>query len=171
MNSKISLGKHFIFDGFTSDIRLDSYEGLYKFLNHLTCTVDMNAICPPMVVPFPYSHDLFLRTLKDYKGNIISEDQYNNIVNHRRQCQMESSGFTGSVILMESHLSIHTFPEIKNNDNTGFMVSLDLYSCKEFDENLLLNLLKDEYKFNDQNYVVINRGFPIKKDDINIITK
>ena len=44
-------------------------------------------------------------------------------------------GYSGFVILYESHISFHTWPE-------EHYVAMDIYSCKEFDEKAALEHLK-----------------------------
>jgi len=48
-------------------------------------------------------------------------------------------GISGFVMLYESHISIHTWPEI------GY-VSMDVYSCKDFDHERVLNYLRDYWQ-------------------------
>ena len=47
-------------------------------------------------------------------------------------------GISGFVIIAESHVSIHTYPET----NKLFM---DLFSCKAFDSELLINFVKKTF--------------------------
>lgn len=44
-------------------------------------------------------------------------------------------GISGFIMLYESHISVHTWPE------EGYM-AMDLYSCKEFDDKAILEYLK-----------------------------
>ena len=60
------------------------------------------------------------------------------------------SGISCIVVLAESHISIHTYPEI------GFF-SMDIYSCKSFDVEEALNLVNDRFK--------------VKKAETNIIPR
>ena len=46
------------------------------------------------------------------------------------------SGYTGVGILSESHITIHTYPEEKK-------LALDLYSCKNIDENINIQFIKN----------------------------
>ncbi len=48
------------------------------------------------------------------------------------------SGISSIVVLAESHISIHTYPEI-------CFFSMDIYSCKEFDVELALSLVKNKF--------------------------
>ena len=55
------------------------------------------------------------------------------------------NGYTGFGILMESHISIHTYPE-KNK------ISIDIYSCKMID--LQKNLIYIQYYFKNSKHKI-----------------
>ena len=64
----------------------------------------------------------------------------------------DPGGWSGFVIIAESHISIHTFPE------RGF-VSADVYTCKNnIDVNFILNHFKEKFKLNDIEHHLIKRG-------------
>lgn len=52
----------------------------------------------------------------------------------------ENPGWTGFVIIDKSHISIHTFTE-------GNKVSVDVFSCKTFDEGVVLPYLEGQLSF------------------------
>ena len=52
-----------------------------------------------------------------------------------QQRQEEAYGYSAFVMIAESHISIHTFPELK-------YASFDCYSCKGFDETKVVEILK-----------------------------
>ena len=52
----------------------------------------------------------------------------------------ENPGWTGFVIIDKSHISIHTF-------NEGNGVSVDVFSCKTFDEEVVVRYLKEHLPF------------------------
>ena len=64
----------------------------------------------------------------------------------------DPGGWTGFVIIAESHISIHTFPL------RGF-VSVDVYSCKNgMDTNFILNYFKEKFDLKDIEKNFIKRG-------------
>lgn len=70
----------------------------------------------------------------------------------------DPGGWSGFVIIAESHISIHTFP------NRGF-VSADVYTCKNGIEiNYILNYFKDTFELIDIELKLIKRGirYPIE---------
>lgn len=60
-------------------------------------------------------------------------------------------GVSGFVMIYESHISVHTWPAL------GY-VSMDLYSCREFDEKKTEKYLKKFWKWKRANVRVVGRG-------------
>ncbi len=60
-------------------------------------------------------------------------------------------GYSGFVILMESHVSLHTWPE----EN---FAAIDVYSCKDFNKEDAINYLKKSLATNDLKVKSIIRG-------------
>lgn len=62
----------------------------------------------------------------------------------------ENPGWTGFVIIDKSHISIHTF-------NDGNRISVDLFSCKIFDTNNVLEYLEKNIKMTRVSSRVVER--------------
>jgi S-adenosylmethionine decarboxylase len=60
-------------------------------------------------------------------------------------------GVSGVVLIAESHISIHTFPD------KGF-VTLDIFSCREFDVDAAVKYFTDEFKPESYHKELIMRG-------------
>ncbi len=69
----------------------------------------------------------------------------------------EDWGISGFVLIAESHISIHTFPE-KN------FVSVDIFSCKAFDAELAASYLKDAFGMTKVETNVLDRGTEFPKE-------
>ena len=70
----------------------------------------------------------------------------------------DPGGWSGIVVIMESHISIHTFPK------KGF-VSADVYTCKNgMDLGLIENYLKDTFGLKEVETNFVKRGtrYPVK---------
>ncbi|WP_300023365.1 adenosylmethionine decarboxylase [uncultured Maribacter sp.] len=65
--------------------------------------------------------------------------------------QFEPIGVTGFILLAESHISIHTWPEHN-------YAAVDVFSCKEFDANVVTGLLKKLFDSNKIELNKLNRG-------------
>lgn len=118
---EIGYGPHLMLDGYGCDSkRLDDMKFIYAFLSKFPKLIKMRKIMPPYV----FYHD----------GGEIPEDR----------------GFSGVVIIAESHITIHTYPE-KN------FVVMDIFSCKNFNT--------------DKAIEIITRTFRIKKHDKKVLTR
>lgn len=65
-------------------------------------------------------------------------------------------GLSGFVMLYESHISCHTWPE------EGY-VSMDVYSCKDFDHLRVVRYLKDYWRAKKMKLKVVRRDNFFKK--------
>ena len=63
----------------------------------------------------------------------------------------ENPGWTGFVIIDKSHIAIHTFHE-------GNGVSIDVFSCKAFDEEVVLRFLEKHLPFKKVNTRMLERS-------------
>jgi S-adenosylmethionine decarboxylase len=63
----------------------------------------------------------------------------------------EDWGVSGFVLIAESHISIHTFPE-------RCYVNIDIFSCKDFDSEQAIKDLKDIFEFDQLDTHLLNRG-------------
>ena len=63
----------------------------------------------------------------------------------------EDWGISGFVMIAESHISVHTFPEKHE-------VSIDVFSCKEFDPAHACDLLSEAFGLTEIETCVLRRG-------------
>lgn len=63
----------------------------------------------------------------------------------------EDWGVSGFVVIAESHISIHTFPDRR-------YVNIDIFSCKEFDDKDTLAKLQSRFDLANVRSWSINRG-------------
>lgn len=74
--------------------------------------------------------------------------------------QKDPGGWTGFVVIQESHISIHTFPA------RGF-VSADVYTCKNgLDIEFVVNYFKEAFQLQDIEQNFIKRGTRYPKENI-----
>ncbi|MBI5168829.1 MAG: adenosylmethionine decarboxylase [Candidatus Eisenbacteria bacterium] len=69
----------------------------------------------------------------------------------------EDWGLSGFVLIAESHMSIHTFPEKSS-------VSVDIFSCKAFDTELATEYLKSTFAMGKVECNVLDRGSEFPKE-------
>lgn len=67
------------------------------------------------------------------------------------------AGLSGFVFIMESHISVHTYAE------QGF-ITLDVYSCREFDANKVVAYVSSLFGIEDVETTVVERGLRFKQE-------
>lgn len=73
-------------------------------------------------------------------------------------------GITAFYIITESHLSIHTWPE-----NNYF--AFDLFSCRNFDEKIVIRILKKNFAVKHIFNQIVERGLEVNFRDIKLKIK
>jgi len=123
----INFGVHLTLDGYRGDPeKLNSKELVTKCLSELPEKLGMRKIFGPEVVEC---------------GEMNPKD---------------SGGFSGFVMIAESHISCHTFPFRK-------FVSIDVYTCREeMDKNFVIKYFREAFDLEDveTNYIVRGTRFP-----------
>jgi len=124
----IGFGPHLMVDGYNGNFEaLASVEAIANFLDTLPAEIGMTKIMPPYVFK--------------YDGGDKPEDW----------------GVSGFVIIAESHISIHTFPE------KGYF-SIDIFSCKDFDIPVALEIIKSFFGTEDLEVQTTSRGTEFPRD-------
>lgn len=72
----------------------------------------------------------------------------------------DGGGYSGFVMIVESHISIHTFPKKK-------FVSIDAYTCKdEMDKEKIEKYFRDAYELQETEVQFFKRGLKFPKEDL-----
>ena len=119
-------GPHLTLDLYGCDKdKLNDYDFVYRILNEMPEMLGMHKFSSPQLTKIPIQANSF-----------------------------DKGGLTGFVILVESHLSIHTFP------GDGF-ASFDIFSCKYFSEDEAIQYLVErlEVKRVEKNRIERGRDF------------
>ncbi len=95
--------------------------------------------------------DLIHRFLDEYPAAIGMTKVAPPQVYTYRGKKPEDWGVSGFVVIAESHISIHTFPE------RGY-VNIDIFSCKEFDIETSLEDVRAAFSLPDVNVWTLERG-------------
>lgn len=66
-------------------------------------------------------------------------------------------GVSGFVLIAESHISIHTFPE-------KAYLSLDIFSCKDFDHHRALDFATESFGIANHEIKVLDRGLEFPRE-------
>ena len=129
----IQFGYHLTLDLYNCNPKLlGNMEHCYKALNETVSLLKMKALTPPFVI--------------SASSNEISGGK-------------DPGGFSGFVIIAESHISLHTF--IKR----GF-ASIDVYSCVKFDKTLATRYFIKTFESKDEEINFIKRGSRYPEENI-----
>ena len=91
----------------------------------------------------------FIPKVKDVLNRIVDELQLSKVNQSFKQFQ--PVGVTGFILLEESHVSIHTWPEHE-------FAAVDIFSCKPFDAKKIQELLMESFSSDKVIIKQIERG-------------
>lgn len=122
-------GEHLMIDGYNGSYEmLNDRERVFRCLNELPEDLGMTKLAPPVVYEAP--------------GN----------------GEKDPGGWSGFVVIMESHISVHTFP------GRGF-VSIDVYTCKNgLDTRYIEKYFRDIFGLGELEVNFVERGkkYPVE---------
>lgn len=129
--SNCNFGEHLIIDGYRGSLKkLDNKKLVLKCLNELPGILGMKKLAEPQIYSAP--------------DNLIKDP----------------GGWSGFVIVAESHISIHTFPK------RGF-VSIDVYTCKNnLDKDFIVDYFKKIFSLQKTEVNLLKRGTEYPKENI-----
>lgn len=127
----INFGEHLTIDGYNGDQNLlDDKDLIFKMLDELPGLLDMHKLTEPVI--------------KQASGNDGKDP----------------GGWSGFVMILESHISIHTFPK------RGF-VSADFYTCMNgMNVEFIKKYFMDSFKLKDMETNFIKRGTRYPSENI-----
>lgn len=124
-------GMHLTIDGYGGDHELlNNMSLVFNLLNELPEKIGMHKMMPPYVVFSPPLNE------------------------------KDSGGVSGFVMIVESHISAHTFPKKK-------FVSIDVYTCKsKLPTDFVVNYFKNAFKLQETEVHEIKRGLKFPEKDL-----
>ena len=148
-------GRHLMIDAIVRrPIVLTDTEVTVRLLDSIVNAIDMTMILPPVTVNFPHSVCEMTRILQRLEAEGLHDCSTANQIRTDLQLRKdESYGHSTFLMIAESHISVHTFPEL------GY-VSFDCYSCKYFDVEKVLNLFSESYNTETIKHQVCFRTIP-----------
>lgn len=134
---------------------LNDPDSVIKVMEDIVRSIDMTMILPPITVKFPHATSELSRVLR----GLVAEGLGNSktamqIAHDLKEREEESYGYSTLVMIAESHLSLHTFPEDK-------FFTFDCYSCKSFDADLVVSILKKHFGVVRANVQSVPRTFDL----------
>ena len=130
---KIKFGEHLIFDAYgCNPKKLDDRAFCLSLLENLVTITKMHKLTEPVIV--------------HAEGNEVLGGK-------------DPGGYSGFVMIMESHISLHTFTK------RGF-VTIDVYSCKEFSSEGVVEYLVGALEAKEYNVAKMERGLKYPSQNI-----
>ena len=120
-------------------------DGSHLTIDAFDCTKDLN------------DKTLVLKMLNELPKKLGMKTIVDPVVVDYKDNKGKESGVTGFVVIAESHIAIHTYPE-KN------FFSADIFSCKEFDYFKAIDYFREEFGAGKIEHKIISRGFEDKFD-------
>lgn len=147
-----SAGRHIILDGILSEESkaiVSSTECMKTYLEEVTNITGMTLVIPPIAMKFPFAGETqnLLRKL-DEEGT--TSPVLEEFKQHIKERDTEQGGVSAITVWLESHASLHSWPL----DN---YISVDLYSCKLFAYEPVLDYTKSFMKLKDMNVLIVDR--------------
>ena len=125
-----------------------------SFLEDIVQTIDMTQILPPITVKFPHAISELQRTLQNLESEGLGDCQ--TAIQIKKDLFARNNQFYGYstfVMIAESHITIHTFPEYN-------YFSFDCYSCKWFDDEKINALLNKYFAVKQITKQIASRSIP-----------
>ena len=123
-------------------------------LENIIENIDMTMILPPVTVKFPHAICEMTRVLEDLESEGLGESlTAKNLREKLKERKNEAYGYSTFAMIAESHLSIHTFPELN-------YFSFDCYSCKHFDASKVLEVIKKHFNLTKVEIQQCDRRIP-----------
>jgi S-adenosylmethionine decarboxylase len=130
MKKTVTFGLHLMLDAYNCDPHvLNEQTMVYQILDDLPKHIGMKQLSKPYVV--------------FAEGN----------------GKHDPGGWSGFVIIEESHISVHTFIRRR-------FITVDVYSCREFDAEKTIQYFKDKFKTTDVEVYVQKRGLKYPAENI-----
>lgn len=129
-----SAGLHLIMDAYVSNGSIFTKETIQELFAKLVQALEMKMLAEPHIYEVSVDPEILKRVQET--GNFEDE-----------------GGITGVVVISTSHMSIHCWPLQR-------FLSLDAFSCKNFDSNKAIQIIREHLKVISDNIVVHERRKP-----------
>lgn len=130
------VGPHIHVDCIVKNIKgLTDTHIVQDLLEDLARNTDMVLAFPPIACDFPFAQSELENFVKELEDDGVSATALKKMKALLKRRQEEDSGVTAISVWTTSHCAIHTWPESN-------YFALDAFSCKKFNPNDILDVLK-----------------------------
>lgn len=145
-------GRHLILDCVLTHESIpivSSTEKMAEYLEKVTDITGMTLVIPPISMKFPFSCETqrLIKRLEEEGTTSPIIEEFKQHIKHRDEDQ---GGVSAITVWLESHASLHSWPLDK-------YISIDLFSCKMFEYQEILDFTKDFMKLQELNIIVVDR--------------
>lgn len=147
-----SAGRHLIIDAVLTEESkpiVSSVEKMAEYLEEVTKITGMTLVIPPISMKFPFSGETqrLIKRLEEEGTTSPIIEKFKQHIKHRDEDQ---GGVSAITVWLESHASLHSWPL----DN---YISIDLYSCKTFKYEPILEFTKQFMKLKRLHCLIVDR--------------
>lgn len=145
-------GRHLILDCQLTDESIpivSSVEKMAEYLEKVTEITGMTLVIPPISMKFPFSGETqrLIKRLEEEGTTSPIIEEFKQHIKHRDNDQ---GGVSAITVWLESHASLHSWPLDK-------YISIDLFSCKTFEYEPMIDFTMDFMKLHEANIIVVDR--------------
>ena len=154
-----SAGRHIIIDGILTEESkpiVSSVELMSDYLTEVTKITGMTLVLPPIAMKFPFAGET-QRLIENLEKEGTTSPLIEEFKQHIKHRDSEQGGVSAITVWLESHASLHSWP-------LDDYISIDLYSCKTFDYDFILDYTKQYMKLKRLNVLVVDRKMNSKAD-------
>ena len=148
-------GRHLIMDCVLTDASLpivNSVELMKNYLEKVTQITVMTLVIPPIAMSFTFSGETNkLIERLDEEGKCLDSQVFKEFKEHIKHRNEDQGGVSAITVWLESHASLHSWPQDK-------YISIDLFSCKLFEADPIIEFTKDFMKLKESNILIVDRN-------------
>tara|TARA_B100000131_G_scaffold323267_1_gene381208 strand:- start:18085 stop:18552 length:468 start_codon:yes stop_codon:yes gene_type:complete len=148
-------GQHLLIDAVCKKTdTLNDSNLIVDCLEEIVNSIGMTMILPPVTVKFPHTFSEIDKIYEDLKKEGLGGSQTaKRICEDLSNRKNQTYGYSSFVVIAESHISIHTFPEAN-------FFSFDCYSCNKFDHHKVVMCLEKYFDIDKSSINVVERKLP-----------
>lgn len=152
----MKIGKHVIIDSLVNNEykkNLNCLDCAYSYIEEISKKLNMTLVTPPILFRFPVSESDYIKILEAFlEGDQILKNTSLELLEIKEKLEKRKTdfGISGIGIWSTSHIAIHTWKEYN-------FISIDAYSCSDFNENQLIEFSKTYWNLTEGNTITIDR--------------
>lgn len=150
-------GKHLILDVTVNEKdkpMLTNKDYISAYIDRVTEICKMQAVIPTIAMTFPFNNELcgFTHTVdKELKKLNIHLDCVDKMMEYIKAKESDDTGVSAFSIWNTSHCSLHSWDEV-------YYISIDLYSCADYDERPVIDFTKNYFNLKEMRIVEVKRS-------------